>query len=113
MLLEQPWQAPTLARDVWDAKPWRVLATVGHSARNTVENDLRRLRVRPLVLGGELDPVAPLRWRAQVVAVTGGISVTIPAAAHNVLTTSGRRSAAAISAYLASADLPTGLHRAE
>ncbi len=102
LFLEQPWQAPILARDVVDARPWRVLATVGHSARNAIEDDLRRVTVRPLVLGGALDPVAPLRWRAQVAALTGGVSVTIPAAAHNVLTTSPRRSAAAISAYLAS-----------
>lgn len=56
----------------------------------------------PLVLGGGLDTVAPLSWRTTVAEMTGGTSVTIPGAAHNVLTTSGRRSAAAIAAYLAS-----------
>lgn len=100
LLVEPPWQAPVLARDVADAKPWRVLATVGHSVRNTVEDDLRRLPVPPLVLGGGLDPVAPARWRAEIAAMTGGVAVTIPLAAHNVLTTSGRRSADAIAGYL-------------
>ncbi|GAA2905536.1 hypothetical protein Acy02nite_86910 [Actinoplanes cyaneus] len=100
LLVEQPWQAPVLARDVADAKPWRVLATVGHSVRNAIESDLLRLPVPPLVLGGSLDPVAPARWRAEVAAMTGGVSVTVPQAAHNVMTTSGRRSAAAITAYL-------------
>ncbi|WIN00255.1 alpha/beta hydrolase [Actinoplanes oblitus] len=100
LFVEQPWQAPVLARDVADAKPWRVLATVGHSVRNAIERDLRRLPVPPLVLGGALDPVAPLRWRAEVAAMTGGVAVTVPHAAHNVMTTSGRRSADAIAAYL-------------
>ncbi|MFI1996350.1 alpha/beta fold hydrolase [Actinoplanes sp. NPDC020271] len=100
LLVEQPWQAAVLARDVADAKPWRVLATLGHSVRNAIEHDLRRLPVPPLVLGGSLDPVAPARWRAEVAAMAGGVSVTVPEAAHNVLTTSGRRSAAAIATYL-------------
>ncbi|MDI6099514.1 alpha/beta fold hydrolase [Actinoplanes sp. NEAU-A12] len=102
LFVEAPWQAAVLARDVADAKPWRVLATVGHSVRNAIEGDLCRLPVPPLVLGGALDPVAPLRWRTQVAVLTGGVSVTVPAAAHNVMTTSGRRSAAAIAAYLRS-----------
>ncbi|GIF09756.1 alpha/beta fold hydrolase [Actinoplanes siamensis] len=100
LLVEQPWQAPVLARDVADARPWRVLATVGHSVRNAIEDDLRRLPVPPLVLGGALDPITPLRWRAEVAAMSGGVSVTIPSAAHNVLTTSARRSAAAITRHL-------------
>ncbi|GIF14941.1 alpha/beta fold hydrolase [Actinoplanes teichomyceticus] len=100
LLVEAPWQALVLARDVADAKPWRVLATVGHSVRNAIEDDLRRLPVPPLVLGGALDPVAPLLWRAEVAAMTGGVPVSVPAAAHNVLTTSGRRSADAIVRHL-------------
>lgn len=99
-LVEQPWQAPVLGRDVWDAKPWRVLATVGHSVRNRIEDDLVRLPVRPLVLGGRLDPVAPARWRAEVTALTGGTSVTVDEAAHNVLTTSPHRCAAAIDTFV-------------
>jgi len=100
MLVEQPWQAPILARDVADAKPWRVVATLGHSVRNSIEDDLRRLPVPPLVLGGSLDSVAPLLWRARAAAISGGTVVTVPQAAHNVLTTSGRRSAAAIAAHI-------------
>jgi pimeloyl-ACP methyl ester carboxylesterase len=100
LLVEAPWQSPVMVRDVIDAKPWRIWATVGHSVGNAIERDLRRLRVRPLVLGGRLDPVSPLRWRAAVAARTGGRCVTIPNAAHNVLTTSGRRCAAAIEDHL-------------
>ncbi|MEU8657299.1 alpha/beta fold hydrolase [Actinoplanes philippinensis] len=100
LFVEAPWQAAVLARDVADAKPWRVLATVGHSVRNTIEDDLRRLPLAPLILGGSLDPVAPLRWRSRAAAISAGVSVTVPAAAHNVLTTSPRRSAAVIAAHL-------------
>ncbi|MGK5681084.1 alpha/beta fold hydrolase [Actinoplanes sp. URMC 104] len=98
--IEAPWQAPILARDIVDAKPWRVFATVGHSVRNAVEDDLAKVGVPTLVLGGSLDPVAPPLWRAEVAALTGGTAVTVPHAAHNVLTTSGRRSAAAIARHL-------------
>ena len=98
--VEAPWQAPVLARDIVDARPWRVFATIGHSVRNPVEKDLVALPVRPLVLGGALDSVAPARWRATVAAMTGGTTVTVPGAAHNVLTTSPRRAAAAIRAHL-------------
>ena len=100
-LVEAPWQAPILARDVFDARGWRVFATVGQSVRNAIEDDLVRLPVPPLVIGGELDPVAPLSWRAWVAATAGGTAVTVPRAAHNVLTTSPRRSADAIAAHLA------------
>lgn len=97
---EAPWQAPILARDVADARPWRVWATVGHSARNAIERDVRRLPVAPLVLGGSRDPVAPPRWRATVAASGGGIAVTVPGAAHNVLTTAAERCAALIVAHV-------------
>ena len=106
LFVEAPWQALVLARDVADAKPWRVLATVGHSVRNAVERDLCELPVPPLVLGGSLDPVAPPRWRAEVAAMTGGVSVTVSAAAHNAMTTSGRRCAEAIAGHLRGLTVP-------
>ncbi|GGQ75405.1 alpha/beta fold hydrolase [Couchioplanes azureus] len=98
---EDPRQAAILARDVWDARPWRVWATVGHSVRNRVEEDLRRVSAPTLVLGGDRDPVAPLRWRTRVAELTGGVSVTLPGAAHNALTTAGGAAADAIAAHLA------------
>lgn len=104
LLIEAPAQAPVIAFDVAQARPWRVLATVDHSVRNAVEDDLTELPIRPLILGGELDPIAPLHWRASVAALTGGTAVTISRAAHNVMTTSGRRCAGLISAHIAQAD---------
>ncbi len=101
LMVEDPRQAAILARDVRDAKPWRILATLGHSVRNAVEEDLWHVTAPTLVLGGGWDTVAPPRWRRQVAALTGGTAVTVPGAGHNVLTTAGRRSADAIADHLA------------
>jgi pimeloyl-ACP methyl ester carboxylesterase len=101
LLVEDPRQAFILARDVRDAKPWRVWATLGRSVHNPVEGDLARVRAPTLVLGGQWDPVAPARWRHQVAVLCGGTSVTVPRAGHNVLTTAGRRSADLIADHLA------------
>jgi pimeloyl-ACP methyl ester carboxylesterase len=100
VLLEQQWQTALLAEGIAAARPWRVAATVRHSLANAIEEDLVKLPVAPLVLGGRLDPIAPPRWRTEVAALSGGTSVTVPQAAHNVLTTSPRRSAAAIDAHV-------------
>jgi pimeloyl-ACP methyl ester carboxylesterase len=103
--LEDPRQARILARDVRDAKPWRVWATLGHSVRNAIEEDLCRVTAPTLVLCGAWDPVAPPRWRHQVAALTGGQVTIVPRAGHNVLTTAGRRSADAIARFLAAGRL--------
>ncbi|MFJ8689842.1 alpha/beta fold hydrolase [Micromonospora wenchangensis] len=87
-LREAPWQVPILVRDVLDARPRRVAATVARSVRNAVEEDLVRITVPTLVLTGERDPIVPPRWRAQVTRlVPDARLVTVPGAAHNVLTT--------------------------
>jgi pimeloyl-ACP methyl ester carboxylesterase len=57
VLVEQPWQVPLLAEGIAAARPWRVAATVTHSLGNAIEDDLVRLPVAPLVLGGRLDPI--------------------------------------------------------
>ncbi len=87
-LRETPWQVPILVRDVLDARPWRVAATIAHSVHNAVEEDLVRIAAPTLVLAGERDPIVPPRWRAQVTRlVPDARLVTVPGAAHNVLTT--------------------------
>ncbi|MCA2217682.1 alpha/beta fold hydrolase [Jidongwangia harbinensis] len=101
LLVEDPRQTAILARDMRDAKPWRVWATLGRSVHNAVEADLARVRVPTLVLGGQWDPIAPPRWRHQVATLCGGTSVTVPRAGHNALTTAGRRSADLIADHLA------------
>ncbi|MFI5936435.1 alpha/beta fold hydrolase [Actinoplanes sp. NPDC051494] len=99
------WQVPVIARDVWQARPWRVLATVGHSAHNGIEDDLAWVSAPTLVLGGERDPVAPLRWRSRLAQLSGGVSVTVPGAPHNVLTTAGPAAADAIAAHLSTVEV--------
>ncbi|MCZ7438879.1 alpha/beta hydrolase [Micromonospora sp. WMMC241] len=87
-LREAPWQAPILVRDVADARPWRVLATLSHSVRNTIEEDLVRVTAPTLVLAGARDPIAPAGWRAEAARlVPGARAVSVPGAAHNVVTT--------------------------
>ncbi|MFI5847426.1 alpha/beta fold hydrolase [Micromonospora chalcea] len=96
-LREAAWQAPILLRDVTDARPWRVFATLSHSVRNAVEEDLVRVTAPTLVLTGARDPVAPAAWRDQVARlVPGARSAAVPGAAHNVVTTAPTQVAAAV-----------------
>ncbi|WP_089153898.1 alpha/beta fold hydrolase [Micromonospora sp. NBS 11-29] len=87
-LREAPWQAPILLRDVLDARPWRVFATLSHSVRNAIEADLTRVTAPTLVLAGARDPVVPAGWRQEAARlVPDARTVTVPGAAHNVVTT--------------------------
>ncbi|MFD6637171.1 alpha/beta fold hydrolase [Micromonospora chalcea] len=96
-LREAAWQAPILLRDVADARPWRVFATLSHSVRNAVEEDLVRVTAPTLVLTGARDPVAPAAWRDQVARlVPGARSAAVPGAAHNVVTTAPAQVAVAV-----------------
>ncbi|MEK8107325.1 alpha/beta fold hydrolase [Micromonospora sp. M12] len=101
-LREAPLQAPILARDVWNARPWRVLATLSHSVHNAIEADLTRIAAPTVVLAGGRDPVAPSTWREQVARLVPDASlVVVPDAAHNVLTTAPTAAANAIRHLLA------------
>ncbi|WP_433317285.1 alpha/beta fold hydrolase [Micromonospora sp. CA-269861] len=85
---EAPLQAPVLARDVWNARPWRVLATLSHSVHNAIEADLVRITAPTLVLTGGRDPIAPPRWRNQVTRLVPDANLVVVAGApHNVATT--------------------------
>ncbi|MFG3419284.1 alpha/beta fold hydrolase [Micromonospora sp. NPDC048063] len=101
-LREAPLQAPILLRDVVDARPWRVHATLAHSVRNGVEADLVRITAPTLVVAGSRDPVVPASWRSQVGRlVPHARTLTVPGAAHNVATTAPAQVADAIRALLA------------
>ncbi|MDG4808669.1 alpha/beta hydrolase [Micromonospora sp. WMMD1120] len=85
---EAPLQAPILVRDVWNARPWRVLATLSHSVRNAIEADLVRIAAPTVVLGGAQDPVAPGAWRDQAARLVPDAEVAVVAGApHNAPTT--------------------------
>lgn len=101
-LREAPLQAPILARDVWNARPWRVLATLSHSVRNAIEADLVRVGAPTVVLTGDRDPVVPQRWRDEATRlVPDAALVVVPGAAHNVVTTAPTAVADAIRHLLA------------
>ncbi|MFG3713365.1 alpha/beta fold hydrolase [Micromonospora sp. NPDC047730] len=101
-LREAPLQAPILLRDVVDARPWRVHATLAHSVRNGVEADLVGITAPTLVVAGSRDPVVPASWRSQVGRlVPHARTLTVPGAAHNVATTAPAQVADAIRALLA------------
>ncbi|MGW4499620.1 alpha/beta fold hydrolase [Micromonospora sp. NPDC004336] len=101
-LREAPLQAPILLRDVVDARPWRVHATLSHSVRNGVEADLVRIAAPTLVVAGSRDPVVPAPWRTQVAQlVPRARTLTVPGAAHNVATTAPAQVADAIRTLLA------------
>ncbi|MET7967519.1 alpha/beta hydrolase [Micromonospora sp. NPDC005305] len=101
-LWEAKWQAPILLRDVLDARPWRVFATLSHSVRNPIEADLVRVTAPTLVLTGTRDPVVPAGWRVEAARlVPGGRTAAVPGAAHNVVTTAPGQVADAIRDLLA------------
>ncbi|MEV0152503.1 alpha/beta hydrolase [Micromonospora sp. NPDC050686] len=100
-LREAPWQVPILLRDVLDARPWRVYASLSHSVRNAVEADLVRVTAPTLVLTGERDTLVPRSWRDEAARlVPGGRAASVPGAAHNVLTTAPTQAAEAIHGLL-------------
>ncbi|MGC5030707.1 alpha/beta fold hydrolase [Micromonospora sp. DT229] len=105
LLLDLPrealWQAPILVRDIADARPHRVWATLSHSVRNRIEEDLTRLTVPTLVLTGARDPIAPPAWRDRAAAlVPQARTVSVPGAAHNVASTAPHQVADAVRALL-------------
>ncbi|XTZ16489.1 alpha/beta fold hydrolase [Micromonospora echinospora] len=102
-------QLPVLLRDVRDAGPHRVYATLTHSVRNPVETDLARITAPTLVLTGARDPIVPPAWRETVARlVPTAEPVTVPGAAHNVATTAPVRVADAVRAFLTRPDLLDG-----
>ena len=98
---EAPWQAPILVRDIADARPWRVWATLSHSVRNRIEDELPRLTVPTLLLTGTRDPIVPPPWRARAAdLLPRARTVSVPGAAHNVASTAARQVADAVRALL-------------
>jgi pimeloyl-ACP methyl ester carboxylesterase len=102
LLGEDPRQAAVLARDVRDAGPRRVLATLRTSVHNAIERDLARCTMPTLLLRGRRDPVAPNRWLAEAARVCAGPAErdTVPGA-HNAVTTAGPQTAERIERFLA------------
>jgi pimeloyl-ACP methyl ester carboxylesterase len=81
---ENPFQVPILLRDVRDAGPGRVLATLRHAVRDRIEAKLPLITVPTLVTRGGVEPIVPARWAADVARLLPrGQLVTLPRSAHN------------------------------
>lgn len=102
LLREDPAQLPILVRDVREATPGRVWATLHLALRDPVEAKLPRLQMPTLVLRGAKEPIAPPRWARQVMElVPDGRRVDIPGAPHNCVYVAADELAAATAAFLA------------
>jgi pimeloyl-ACP methyl ester carboxylesterase len=90
LLAEDPHEVRIIARDVRDAGPRRILATLRHSVRHRIDRRLPLVQAPVLFLRGERDPIAPPSWLRQAAGLTPEAATGIvPGAAHNAITTAG------------------------
>jgi pimeloyl-ACP methyl ester carboxylesterase len=77
-------QTGVIARDVRDAGPGRILATLRHAVADRTEDKLPLVEVPTLVTRGGAEPIVPQRW-AEVAAglLPRGELVVLPGAPHN------------------------------
>jgi len=76
---EDPLQLPILARDVRDAGPRRVAATLGHALRDPIEAKLPLVGVPALVTRGAREPIVPRAWaEAAARLLPGGELAEVP-----------------------------------
>lgn len=108
---EDPRQAPILAADLRDAGPRRIRKTLRYAVNDHIGAKLPALRVPTLFIRGSRDRIVPQAWLDQATALTPAArTVTVAGAAHNVVTTAGAETAAAVEAFI-EASLRTGSHR--
>jgi pimeloyl-ACP methyl ester carboxylesterase len=85
-LREDPLQALILARDVLDAGPARVWATLRAALRDPIETKLPRLTVPTLVLRGALEPIVTARWAREATALIPDAElVVLSGSPHNAV----------------------------
>lgn len=81
---EDPLQAPILLRDVRDAGPGRILATLRNAVRDRIEEKLPAVPVPALVIRGGVEPIVPPRWAQQARRLLPrGELVVLPGSPHN------------------------------
>ena len=85
-LREDPLQVPILARDVLDAGPARVWATLRAALRDPIETKLPRVTVPTLVLRGALEPIVPARWAREATdLIPDAVLVVLSGSPHNAV----------------------------
>jgi pimeloyl-ACP methyl ester carboxylesterase len=84
-LREDPLQALILLRDVRDAGPRRVVATLRHAVRDRIEDKLPAVAVPTLVVRGGIEPIVPPRWAREAARLAGGELAVLPGSPHNAV----------------------------
>jgi pimeloyl-ACP methyl ester carboxylesterase len=98
---EDPLQAPILLRDVRDAGPRRVAATLRHSVRDRIEEKLPAVEVPALVARGGREPIVPARWAAEAARLLPhGELAVIPGSPHNSVYSAADALAPVVTAFL-------------
>ncbi|GAB7051711.1 hypothetical protein JCM9534A_68370 [Catenuloplanes indicus JCM 9534] len=99
--IEDPRQFPVVTAGALAAGPRRVVGTLRTAVRHRMENRLPLVTAPVLLLRGRRDPIAPAAWTAHLAALAGCRTITLPTAAHNIVTTAGPRVAGLASAFAA------------
>jgi pimeloyl-ACP methyl ester carboxylesterase len=100
-LHEDPLQVPILARDVLDAGPARVWATLRAALRDPIEAKLPRVSIPTLVLRGAVEPVVPARWARKATALIPDADlVELAGSPHNAVYVSAEALAAEVLRFL-------------
>ena len=98
---EDPLQAPILLRDVRDAGPRRVVATLRHAVRDRIEEKLPAVAVPTLVTRGGVEPIVPARWAQEAARLLPhGKLVVLPDSPHNSVYVAAAALAAAVEEFL-------------
>ena len=98
-------QTPILAADIRDAGPRRILTTLRYAVTDDLDAKLPAVRVPTLLIRGSRDRIAPQPWLDRVARrVPHASTLTIDGAAHNVVTTAGIETAAAVNSFIAPRD---------
>jgi pimeloyl-ACP methyl ester carboxylesterase len=101
---EDPRQLPVVGAGAFAAGTRRIFGTLRTAVQHRMAQRLPLLTQPVLVLRGEHDPIAPEGWTTLAAQLTGGRAVTIPGAAHNVVTTAGAQVAALATSFAQDAE---------
>jgi pimeloyl-ACP methyl ester carboxylesterase len=97
-------QTPILAADIRDAGPRRIVKTLRYAVTDHIDAKLPALRVPTLLIRGSRDRIAPQIWLDRAAGlIPGSRTLTVAGAAHNVVTTAGPETAAAVTTFIADA----------
>jgi pimeloyl-ACP methyl ester carboxylesterase len=80
---EDPLQLPILLRDVRDAGPRRVAATLAHALRDPIEAKLPLVKVPVLVTRGSREPIVPTAWAETATRLLPTADLAVVPGPHN------------------------------